>query len=249
MNPTMNPMLQSCTVCLVLGLVAGLAAQEGGHDREGQGTQTVPSQELTYKMPMRGAPRARVSGGTRGRDDSQPALFVLTPDHAAQTIQQQPTLYWYQSEPCQYTFELAMTPENDFEPVLELSFNESSQDGIVKVDLARHATKLEPGVRYQWVVAVVIDPKQRSKDVSASGYIERIEPSEELSAGLADAHGLERAKVFLNHGIWYDGLDVLSRLIDEEPDNATLRSLRASLMDQVGLSMIAQHDRTQLATP
>src|SRR5437899_2800630 len=61
-----------------------------------------------YKPPLRGAPGGRVGGGTRGAPDRSVVLSVLTPDHSGLTTQEQPSLYWYLSQPTTYPIELTI---------------------------------------------------------------------------------------------------------------------------------------------
>jgi hypothetical protein len=63
-------------------------------------------------------------------------------------------------------------------------------------------------------------------DRVVGGGIQRVEPSAELDAKLAEA------------AIWYDALDSLSVQIDASPENENLRAQRAALFDQVGLENV-----------
>ena len=42
--------------------------------------------------------------------------------------------------------------------------------------------------------------------------------------------------------MWYDALMAVSSLIDEEPGNPVFHKRRAALLEQVGLSAVAQYD-------
>src|SRR5512134_1193228 len=61
-------------------------------------TQTASTAPV-YKPPLRGAPRGRIGGGTRGTGLDSLALSVLAPDHSGLTIREQPSLYWIISNP------------------------------------------------------------------------------------------------------------------------------------------------------
>jgi hypothetical protein len=41
-------------------------------------------------------------------------------------------------------------------------------------------------------------------------------------------------------GMWYDALMAVSNLIDDTPDNPAFHKHRAALLEQVGLSAVAQ---------
>ena len=52
-----------------------------------------------YNPPSRGAPGGRIGGGTRGGGQNVFVLSVLAPDHSAFTTSEQPSLYWFISNP------------------------------------------------------------------------------------------------------------------------------------------------------
>ena len=63
---------------------------------------------IVYKPPLRGAPAVRIDGGSRGSGISLICLNVLAPDHTGLTVHDQPSLFWYQSEPADVPFELTL---------------------------------------------------------------------------------------------------------------------------------------------
>src|SRR5678815_5340578 len=107
--------------------------------------------------------------------------------------------------------------------------------------------KLSLGVEYQWVVAVVTDPDNRSRDLVASGVIKRIEPTAELKEKMAKATPDSLAGVYAEAGIWYDALAAISDRIEAEPENKALRQARVDLLSQVGLKAAASAERTLAA--
>jgi hypothetical protein len=104
------------------------------------------------------------------------------------------------------------------------------------VRLADYGVRLEPGRHYEWFVALVVDPKSRSKDVLAGGAIERIEQSEPQPS-MSDA---DLARFYADHGIWYDAIAAVSNLIEATPNDSVLRRQRASLLEQADLHEIAE---------
>jgi hypothetical protein len=129
--------------------------------------------------------------------------------------------------------ELTLTttePLKDAVPTtLELTLQPPIAQGVHALRLGDHGVTLKPGVEYQWFVAVVSNPAQRSNDVVAGGGIKRIAP--------ADAVG---------DGVWYDALDQLSQQISANPADARLRQQRAALLEQVGLREAAAFDRATI---
>ncbi|MGW8309730.1 MAG: DUF928 domain-containing protein [Thiogranum sp.] len=213
-----------------LGLLVATSAAIVQADSDSKGVG-----EFTYKPPMRGAPAARIGGGTRGIGDVTLQLVALAPDHTGLTTREQPTLYWYISKPVPSRLEVTVINDAAIDPELDTELQSTQQGGIQGLDLATTDVKLKPGIEYRWFVSAIADPDQRSNDVVASGTIERIVPDAALQQSIAGADQRTLARVYAEQGIWYDSIDTLSRMIEKEPDNAQLRAQRAALLKQVGL--------------
>lgn len=197
-------------------------------------TQTASTAPV-YKPPLRGAPRGRIGGGTRGTGLDSLALSVLAPDHSGLTIHEQPSLYWIISNPTAFAVELTLTDSRATEPVLEARIPGPIRAGLHRVRLGDYGVRLEPGVPYRWYVAVIPDSGRRSKDILAGGIIERVEPTADLRDRVARARPEELAPLYAEAGLWYDALAVSSELIERSPGQEELRRQRAALLSQVGL--------------
>jgi hypothetical protein len=194
-----------------------------------------PSQPTTsalpeYRPPRRGAPRAKIGGGRRGIP-ALPTPLVLAPGHLAQTVAGRPSLFWHiDAVPSQDSSVIfTLIDEGSIDPIVEAELSLPKQAGIQRIRLVDHGVKLQPGIEYEWSVALVVDPSQRSKDVVSTGYIRRIsEPSElRLRPPCVTSYA--------DLGLWYDALESVSDAIDSVPGDLALRSQRSSLLHQVGL--------------
>lgn len=215
---------------------------KGQTGQEGQGTKT-----LVYQPPRGlGAPAAgrRVGGGTRGTNKSVPILSVLAPGHTGLTAREQPDLYWFASDVVTNPLELTLTLEKGDAPVLETRLPVPTKAGIQKVCLSDYGVKLIPGERYNWSIALVLDPKRRSKDVIAMGAIERVERADMNPAAKAAAPTTDAFYQLAADGLWYDAVMAISELIDTTPADLTLRKHRADLLDQVDLPEVGHFDLT-----
>jgi hypothetical protein len=234
---------------LVLGWVCLVSAAWGGTDAGAE--KTSPPEESSqarlhpvdaappeegppvYKPPARGKPRGRVAGGVRGVEAELPSLQVLVPEHAGQTLSDQPSLFWYVDGPPPESARVFFTliDEASVEPLVEVELERPARAGIYRIDLAEHAVHLERGAEYEWSVVLVVDSGQRSKDVVSSGWIDRVE----APAGLAPAGAPHTARAYAECGLWYDALGAASDGVRADPANAALRGERDSLLRQVGL--------------
>jgi hypothetical protein len=168
--------------------------------------------------------------------------LVLAPDHTGLTTQEQPALYWYISAPTTHPIELTVTEEQAIRPLLEIRPPSPAQAGVQRAGLAEYGIRLAPGVQHRWFLALIPDADNRSQDVIAGGIVQRIEPPAALQAQLAQAGETQAPCIYAEAGIWYDALAALSEQIAVTPTDARLRQQRAALLEQVGLSEIAQYD-------
>ena len=208
-------------------------------------SKTAKTGGFSYRPPMRGAPAARIGGGTRGIGDKTLELVVLAPDHTGLTTKEQPTLYWYASEPVQAQLEVTLINDESIDPQLEQALTTQAKAGIHSFDLSSTTARLKPGMEYRWFVSAIADKAQRSNDIVASGTIQRIEPDKDLSNRIAAADKGSVANIYAEAGIWSDTIDAISRLINDSPDNSTLMEQRAALLEQVGLQAAADYSRVQ----
>jgi hypothetical protein len=184
-----------------------------------------------------------VGGGTRAGKNF-PTVTVLVPDHTGLTISEQPALYWFLTEPLDVPLEIVVTETGADSPILEYRLPPPASSGIQRVRLADHNVHLIPGKQYEWSIALVIDTTHRSRDVFATGAIERVESSSAVTTQIAQASRSEIPMRYAAAGLWYDALASVSDLIDASPGNPDFRSQRASLLDQVGLKDASQFDRS-----
>ncbi len=206
----------------------------------------TPISMPVYRPPLRGAPVGRIAGGSRGIFDEFPSmLVVLSPDHAGQTVQAQPVLYWFLAETVPHSIEFTLILDQAIYPILEKRIPSPKQPGIQRIRLADFDVSLQPGVNYKWFVAMVPDYDRRSKDILAWGAVERVEFTQDLRAKLAETDRTRAAHIYAEAGLWYDAFSAVSDLIETAPDDTLYRQQRASLLEQVGLEQIAQYDLKQ----
>jgi hypothetical protein len=217
-----------------------------GLDRaSAQNTNTAPKTPVRVKFrpQANGAPSVRLTGGSRGIGEAAGvSLDVLAPEEVGLTTLEQPSLFWFQSKPANAKLELSVLRKNEVEPICEVVFEHADKAGIQRLNLADHAARLRVGVEYQWVVALVSDPENRSSDVVATGRIKRIEPPSDLKRQIAQATPDSLSSVYAQAGIWYDALTVLSDQIEAQPHDRELRQTRSDLLAQVRLNAAAASD-------
>jgi len=208
---------------------------------EAAGAPASQPRKLQYRPPVVGKPAHSVGGGTRGVRDRVPVVYVLVPDHVGQTTSAQPSLFWFIDrvpDPSAHV-EFTLLADGEVDPVVETQLASPDRVGIHRIRLADLGAKLKPGKEYEWSVAIVMDPGNPSRDVVATGWIDRVERPG-LKARLEGGPGGDAVYVFAEEGLWYDALAQIGDDIDRAPGDTHLRDMQASLLEQVGLGAIAR---------
>jgi hypothetical protein len=185
-----------------------------------------------------GSPKTRLGGATRGADDDIPRTEALVPEEAGQTLRAQPVLYWHLSKQTNHRIDFTLIGVDPINPLLEVTLEGEFEPGIQQIRLDEYGVMLQEGVRYQWFVALVPQPKQRLHDRIIGGGIERLSAPADLQSKLDAAPAADAHFILAEAGVWYDALDSLSQQIMLSPGDAKLAAQRAALLDQVGLGQL-----------
>jgi hypothetical protein len=198
-----------------------------------------------YRLPKVGKPRGRIGGGRRGPIANAAEIQALVPDHVGETTSAQPSLYWYLDEPVsgEVILELTVIDEGSIDPMLDRHLERPAGAGLQRVRLSELGVSLEPGQEYQWSVAVVPDPTDHSKDVVASGWVQRVAAPDTLAQQLAAAGPDGAASVYGEAGLWYDMLDAAFERIRANPGKDDYRAQLAAVLEQAGLPREAAQPR------
>lgn len=191
-----------------------------------------------YRPPLRGAPIARVGGGTRSPDNAAPYITVITPLHTGYTSNPQPELFWYLSGGSAALFEFALINDEDIQPMVDKVLA-APTPGLHRLRLSDFGVTLKPDRRYQWSVAAVSDPDQRSADTLSSGMIRYMIASKELESRLQKATPQQAVHIYAEAGYWYDAFETLAELIAKDPGNEELIEQRNALLRQADLPAVA----------
>lgn len=188
-----------------------------------------------YRPPRRGAPKAKVTGGVR-TGIAQPYALTLVPEDGGHTISAAPALFWYidavPAENVKVIFSLIDPDQID--PVVEREIARPERSGIHRVELESLGVELQPGIEYEWWVALVIDPSRRSLDVITNGSIERVpdpRPPGDREASV---------QTYAQLGLWYDALAEVSDAVDQRPADPWPRQARDALLLQGELQVAVE---------
>jgi hypothetical protein len=195
-----------------------------------------------YTPPMKLTPRARVGGGLRGTDGTDPVIVALVPDHVGFTAKKAPVLNWFLSKPTTYPLIFTLTNISSIKPLHEGPIPIPVRAGVQSINLKELGLALEPDMQYRWYISAIRNPDSPSTNIVAGGIIERCEFStclvEEIVLSCDQQSVWDNAK----RGFWYDAISCLCDLITTNPHNGSFRRMRASLLKQVGLNGVAEWD-------
>jgi hypothetical protein len=151
------------------------------------------------------------------------------------------------SEPWDGNIEFTLNEVGAIEPILELNIGlpinrDVHKAGMHHLRLADYDIHLKPAQEYEWFVAIVPDPEQRSGDLLASGTIRYVEPTAKLTRRLSQTPPEQWYKVYADEGIWYEAIVNLCEQIEKQPKNKELLMVRANLSRQVAMPKVAHYD-------
>lgn len=238
-------------VVFIMLFSLSLSHQSSAESAEGDSNGKTISKDtetlaFEYKPPKRGAPVARVGGGTRGVGiDSSSRLCVVTPDdHVGLAAKSQPVLFWYLSKlppgkpSLNIKIEFTINEEGSVNPLKEVNLGRIDKPGFYRINLSDIGISLQQGMEYDWSIAIVFDPEQRSKDIVATSSIKRVAINNDVKEKLATATKREAVKIYAEEGLWYDALAEIDDAIAANPNDDSILEARESLIKQVGLSWI-----------
>ena len=242
--------MRHATFSLLAGLIMSIglvdpattpAASDQPAALQSGSTEDVPLP--VYQAPKKLTPRARVGGGLRGTDGSDPVIVALVPDHVGFTFKKTPGLNWFLSKPTTYPLKFTLINNELVKPMHEGLIPTPEHAGVQSIDLKILGIVLEPDVTYRWYISAIRDPESPSKDIVAGGMIERCEFNTCLITMEVNLScDLQSIKWNAVHGFWYDAISCLCDLIKTDPQDASLRRMRAALLKQVGLNGVAEWD-------
>lgn len=215
---------------------------------------TKASSGLDFSGADIGSPTQTTGAGTRGKNgcvseegkpliplmpakkDSRTQIFnpssllFYLPQNAASA---NPTLFFYVPEHDADKGEIVLVDEEG-DAIYWSNFELSDTPGFIKLNLPE-TVELKVGQDYKWFLAIVCDPKDRSSDYFIRGDLQRTELSQELRSELErESDTLARAKLFAKAGIWYETLELVARVREEEPE------AWADLLKSAGLKEFAE---------
>lgn len=205
--------------------------------------QNLNSKPLIQYIPPpsdRPEPLSRiVAGGTReAKLDPSVQLTLIAPMHIAQTVQSQPTLYWYLSKAVDLPAVFTLTEYDGVMPLIEKELSTPLGSGFHSIDIADYSVELEVGKAYEWSITLLRDTEQHrpsSRDIIAKAFIKRVQNRIGIE-NLAQLDSIARASAYAKQSLWYDSFESLMEKTSTGSNNQAALNARSNLLAQVGLT-------------
>ncbi len=183
-----------------------------------------------------GMPGNRIGFATRGESDkelSDVVLAALIPNHTGLTTMDQPSLFWYLSQPTNIKIIFTFNDLRYEDPLVETTLDMQGKYGIQSISLSDYGIKLERDVEYEWFVSLVPDMNNRSRSIDVGGPVKRVRLTKEMEKSLSN-NNMEAPMIYAEKGIWYDAFSSLSEQIEKNPDSTDLYRIRENLLTGIG---------------
>lgn len=212
----------------------------------------LPTDWNVFETPE-GAPGRRIGGGTRGTcPKSASGMIALVPEsNLGLTLSNTPTFLFYVPKidgdnPGQIDMEFLLVDESDPENVQEIYHQRvplPSAGGTIALTLPNdeNLPPLQVNQFYSWYFSLICNPKASDPSIlSLGGWIERIEPSPTVTQELEQLTSRDRIAVYERELLWFDAIGTLAQLLQDNPNNAFLRTKWNALLASVNLSEVSQ---------
>jgi hypothetical protein len=186
-----------------------------------------------YDSPESAGPVVRATA--RSDTPGMAALQALTPERAGWTMAAQPTLYWHASEATRFPCEFKLIREGTDEPLVRVQLPAPAAAGIQRIELSQFGISLDEGTSYRWSVTLV-DLEGSGAD-RATGGIRRVAPPESLRTTADGASASEHLDALERAGLWYDALDLVTRMIERNPRAENLVARRNAMLAKARIQL------------
>ncbi|NER36910.1 MAG: DUF928 domain-containing protein [Oscillatoria sp. SIO1A7] len=199
-----------------------------------------------FNPPSRGAPPRTTEGGSRGcgsyKKGEKPLIALAPTRSLALTVQKHPTFFWHIPESYGgQTLEFVLLDAKDEQELYRDYFSVPQVPGIASLKLPDTVEPLAEEKMYHWYLVAVCDPEDRTGDITIDGWIERVEPSQDLLENIEQASEKERPSIYGKEGIWQETIATLAKLRLENPNDSSLKERWEKLLTSVKLGEFAQY--------
>jgi hypothetical protein len=216
------------------------------------GAANPKSEPASFIPPKSGVPTDTRSGASRGNaacfpnqhEDSLSLMPLVPPSSHGLTRLSHPSFFVYL--PSTSAHEVFFSLKDDQQQIhYQTKIKIVGREGILRIPLPKTASPLEVGKRYQWAASLLCSERLAPDSPFVMGWVERTRnlPVKEIKSTFKTPRKVSpiESKVddYYAHGIWYDTLEHLATLKQQQPHDTDLVSSWQDLLDSIGLGAIA----------
>ncbi len=199
---------------------------------------------IRFNAPDLRAPGNREAGASRGDVcmTEEPTLTALIPQsNLSLTTQAYPDFFVYLPPNTAKSLVFVLYDNDTGEETYRTSFSPLTEAGVVAISLPDNGIQkpIEVGHRYTWYFAVMCDTVNLDRNFVVSGELERVEPSDRLTAQLDEATAADLPEIYAEHGLWSDVLTSLVSQRRQTPQSQALLDDWIALLESVNLADVA----------
>jgi Domain of Unknown Function (DUF928) len=219
---------------------------------------TAGNDQLIFSAPLPppvGAPDGRSRGGaSRGECQNYESLTAIVPTVNGKvwgvTSSDHPTFWFYfpKAVPAETSVAFVLQDANQI-PLYATTLNLNVEAGLNHLTVPKTEPAMLTGQPYSWALAIHCDPEDPGEFVSVSGTIERVAIDSAQQAQLKAIAPLEQVKWYAAQGIWYDALNTLSELHEDDSGNSALAAAWASLLQYANLEHLTNQSIRHCCKP
>lgn len=217
------------------------------------GVFSISGEALANKKQPSGMPGRRVGAGIRNDiclSGPQAQVAIMPNNNIGLTAQAKPTLLFYLPE---------VNPDSTIEFVLQDDNHQVLYDkivpahsdaGIIRVDLAASdAPDLLPGQNYRWYFSVICNADDRSQDITAHGWMRRVDDATPVPQAAAPENRLQAGKSYARAGLWLDALAEVDKLRRSQATESQATALWKEWLLTPTIDLPALRQASSVASP
>ncbi|MCJ8280443.1 MAG: DUF928 domain-containing protein, partial [Rivularia sp. ALOHA_DT_140] len=98
---------------------------------------------------------------------------------------------------------------------------------------------LEENKNYRWYFNIYCETKKTIPSLRVEGVVRRVKLNQELTQKINLAKPIEKVELYAAEGIWFNSINTLAQLRQQEPENQQLIETWQNLVESIGMEDIA----------
>ncbi|MEM8807985.1 MAG: DUF928 domain-containing protein [Cyanobacteria bacterium P01_G01_bin.38] len=202
-----------------------------------------------------GLPGRRISGGSRVPTeacvtDQQPLMALVPDENLGLTSEAYPT-FWFSlpTVSASRVLEFGLFDENEM-LVYQTTLPATGKAGVIGLDLGEleGAPTLSVDKNYRWSFSIVCNAQNPSENVWVDGWVRRIDLPSSVTSQLPHTSALNQSEVYLDAGLWHEGLTQLAQLVrwsrtdpngPSQPEDTSVETQWHTLLESINLAQVA----------